>query len=88
MDKQYEIAKKEILRDFLKQKDNIYFAEKIFMAISVLKWASEQRSEKEIFSKYMTYIGKYLYSEVDLYWENGIIRIKPIKSIRGKNNDS
>lgn len=82
MDKQYEIAKKEILKNFLKQEDNVLLSQKLFIAISVLKWAFEQKAEKQVFSKYMSYIGKYLYSEVDLFWENGIVKIKPIKNKR------
>ena len=79
MDKEYEIARRTILRDFLKKEDNIYYAKKLFMAMSVLNWAREQKGEKETFYKYVNYVAKYLFGEIDLYWEDGIIKIKVLK---------
>lgn len=77
--KEFERIKKEILKEFLKADGNIYHAEKLFMAISILKWASEQDGEKETFYKYLAYVEKYLYDELLLYRADGVVRFRNIK---------
>lgn len=82
MEKQYEIAKRDIINNFLKKEDNILLCQKIFIAISILKWASVQQGAKELFPKYISYITKFLNNEIDLYWEKEVVKFKPIKTKR------
>jgi hypothetical protein len=56
----------------------------MFTAMSVLKWVLEQKVTEEIRMKYFSQLDKYLANEIDLYWEDGIIRYKTLKP-RGKS---
>jgi hypothetical protein len=73
-----------LLKNMLKREDNIYHAEKMFVAMSVLRWVFEQKVTDDVRAKYFSQIDKYLANEIDLYWEDGIIRYKTLKP-RGKS---
>lgn len=84
MIKEYERARSQLIKEYLMVEKNTYHAEKLFRAISILDWAIDQDGNKETFYKYLTYVYKYLNEEIELYWENGIIRFKNIKNSREK----
>lgn len=81
--KQYDRIREELLKKILKKDENVFHAEKLFMAVSVLNWIADQKPDPHIYEKYMSYIGKYLYNEINLYWEHGVIKLK---AIRNKND--
>jgi hypothetical protein len=79
-----EAFKEHLIKNMIKKEGNVYHAEKMFTAMSVLKWVLEQKVTEEIRMKYFSQLDKYLANEIDLYWEDGIIRYKALKP-RGKS---
>lgn len=73
------------IKNFLKKEENVFHAEKMFVAFSVLRWIMDQKVDHEVKAKYFNHIDRFLANEIDLYWEDGIIKYKTIKSnSRGK----
>ncbi len=82
--KMNEQFKYQLIKNMLKRDGNVYHAEKMFVAMSILKWVMEQKVTEDVRAKYFSQIDKYLANEIDLYWEDGIIRYKTLKP-RGKS---
>lgn len=82
--KMNEDFKHHLIKSMLKREDNVFYAEKMFVAMSILKWVLEQKVSEDVRAKYFSQIDKYLANEIDLYWEDGIIRYKTLKP-RGKS---
>jgi hypothetical protein len=83
--KMNEDFKDHFIRSFLVKEDNLYHAEKMFMAYSVLKWVFDQKVPETTRAKYFNHIDRYLSNEIDLYWEDGTIKYRTIKADnRGK----
>lgn len=72
---------KKFLRSFLTMKENILFAERLFVAKSVLMWASEHSANENMFNSYLTEIERHLNGEITLYWEDGKIKIRKEKQV-------
>jgi len=69
-----EISK--LLKKYLKQDGNVCYAEKLFVAKSVLLWVYENNKEQKAIKYYIGEIDRYLNGEITLYWEDGTIRIR------------
>ena len=80
-----EDIKHNLIKNFINKEDNVFHAEKMFMVFSVLKWINEQKTNMEVKARYFNHIDRFLANEIDLYWENGIIKYRSVKTDnRGK----
>ena len=69
----------EILRlvsEYCRDSDNIHNAERLFMAISALRWAYSHATNDKMLEIYLGEIERHLRGEITLYWQNGVIKIK------------
>lgn len=83
--KMNEEIKHNLINSIIKKEDNVVYAEKMFVAFSVLKWILEQKVNESVKAKYFNHIDRFLADEIDLYWEDGTIRYKTKKKDnRGK----
>jgi hypothetical protein len=73
---------KNIIDQYKKKEDNVIIAERLFMAITVVNWAFQQRTKLDSLQKYINYVHKFLNNEIDLYWQDGTIHYKPVKKRR------
>lgn len=73
-----ELIISNIINEFRQVNGNIYHAEKLFIAHTVLRWAFDSaRNESEV-RFYIDQVKKYLRNEINLYWKDGKIRISNI----------
>ena len=66
-----------------KREENVIYAEKAFIAHSVVRWCVEQGKKRKIHSHETDHVLKklrfFLKGKVDLFWEDDIIKIRTIK---------
>ena len=72
---------KKMLETFLVKEDNLIIASRLFVAKSVLNWASENTKDSNAFKAYMVEIKRHLNGEITLYWEDGIIKVRKEKQV-------
>ena len=78
----------------LYQSDNIYHAEKVFFANSVIQWCAKRKMSKNIsndeLEKYFNCLRLFLKNKLDLYWDDDIINIRVLNDERSpeKKNES
>lgn len=70
---------KNMIEQYLVKEDNMLFAQKLFVARTVINWAFAQKTNTNSLEKYLNYVHKYLNNEIDLYWEDGTIHYKAVK---------
>lgn len=72
---------KKIIQTFITRQDNLIVASRLFVAKSVLIWASENTKDLKAFKAYMSEIERHLSGEITLYWEDGIIKVRKEKQV-------
>ena len=70
---------KKIIQTFITRQDNLIVASRLFVAKSVLIWASENTKDLKAFKGYLIEIERHLTGEITLYWEDGVIKVKKEK---------
>jgi hypothetical protein len=88
MNNDFDSIRARIAKSFVKKDENVFHAQKLFMAVSVLRWAYEKQASESEKSKYYNFVEKYLDGEIDLYWEDGIIKLKTLTKSKRAKNDS
>ncbi len=78
--KQPEEIIKGIRKRYLTKLDNVFYLEKYFVACSVIRWIYKTTDKTEEILAYMGQIERHMNGEIDLFWENGVIKVgKPKK---------
>lgn len=72
---------KKMLESFLKKEENLIIATRLFVAKSVLIWASENTKDLKAFKAYMAEVERHLNGEITLYWEDDIIKVRKEKQV-------
>ena len=67
---------KAMVEKYSTKEDNIVHLERLFVAASVVRWVFQNTSNTEEMLKYLMQVDKYLQKETELYWEEGIIKVK------------
>jgi len=67
---------KRMIKIYMKVDDNLYRAERFFMANSALSWALENNKEASVITYYLKEIEKHLNEEITLFWQDGKIKVK------------
>lgn len=77
--KNKEEAILSMLKKYLKQKDNMFLSERLFVAKSFINWIFDNIKHPQIIKTYIDDVEKYITGDVDMGWKNGIIIKKKIK---------
>jgi HD superfamily phosphohydrolase len=64
-----------ILLPYIKKSDNIYFADRIFVANSIINWILENYKDEKQIQFYLEKLESFLDKEIKLFWEDGTIKI-------------
>lgn len=67
---------KKMIKHYAIREDNMFYAERLFVANTVLNWVLNTAKDEVHRKQYITQIEKHLTGEITLYWENGVIKIK------------
>jgi hypothetical protein len=66
--------------------DNIYYADKAFIANSIVQWCAKRSASKNIsnaeLDKYFHSLRLFLQNKIDIYWDDDIINVKVRKDKR------
>ncbi len=73
--KQPEQIIKSMIEKYSKKQDNIVFIEKLFVANTIIKWIFEKPAKTEEILQYLSQVDRYLQGEIDLYWQDGVIKV-------------
>ena len=64
----------------LYQDDNIYYADKAFVANSIIQWCAKRKISKNIsnaeLDKHFHSLHLFLQNKIDIYWNDDIINVK------------
>lgn len=64
-------------------KDNVFYAEKLFVVYSVVKWvvaeAKTGEFDQEQVKNYLNAISAYLKGDIDMFWEKGTLYVRKLK---------
>ena len=77
-----EAVKELIVKRPVDKDGNLLHTSRIFVAASVIRWIYENTNTKEQIMHYLSQVEKHLKGELEMYWENDLIRIR--KEKRGK----
>jgi hypothetical protein len=66
---------KSIYDRYSVKEENIIFLGRLFVAASVVRWAFKQSSKTEELLQYLSQVEKFLEGEIDLYWQDGVIKV-------------
>lgn len=77
-----EAIQKIIISRPLDRDGNLLHTSRIFVAASVIQWIYQNTKTEDQISHYLSQVEKHLNGELEMYWENGNIRIR--KEKRGK----
>lgn len=67
---------KKMIKDYATKEDNVFHAERLFVANTILNWAvANSKTSKEL-QNYVNEIEKHLSGTVTLYWEGSVIKVK------------
>ena len=72
-----------IFNKYVKKQDNVVYAEKLFIINTIINYLFSQGDPKTTSKKLLEYgeiINRYLNNEVDIYWQDGTIMVKELKS--------
>ena len=76
---------------FMQIDGNMYVVDRLFMAIGVVNYAIDKEMGGEIsrdqLVAYFNAIEKYLEKEIDIFWEDGIIRFRKPKPDYGEQEE-
>jgi hypothetical protein len=75
---QEEIVK-NLIKKYVNKSDNIFMSQRLFMAASVVRWVFENTKTPDQIIQYLMQVEKYLEGELELYWEDNIIRVGKVK---------
>jgi hypothetical protein len=67
---------KKMIKHYAIREDNVFFAERLFVANTVLSWVLENTKEEVQRRQYITQIEKHLTGEITLYWDKGVIKFR------------
>jgi len=70
---------KSIYERYSVKQDNIVFLGRLFVAASVVRWAFNQSSKTEELLQYLSQIERFLEGEIELYWQDGVIKVGKVK---------
>lgn len=65
-----------MIKDYAIREQNIFYADRLFVANTVLSWVLNNTTEEKQRRQYITQIEKHLTGEITLYWDNGVIKIR------------
>lgn len=71
-----------LYRKYSSKEDNLIIAERLFVAASVVKWVFKNANRGDEIIQYLLQVEKYLEGEINLYWEEDVIKVGRVK--RGK----
>lgn len=77
-----EAIRKIIIGRPVDKDGNLLHTSRVFVAASVIQWIYENTKTDDQISHYLSQVEKHLNGELEMYWENGLIRIR--KEKRGK----
>ncbi len=64
-------------------KDNVFYAEKLFVVNSVISWvitrAKTGEFDRSQVKNYLNVISAYLNGSIDIFWEDGALYVKKLK---------
>ena len=76
----------------LKQEDNLYIADRVFRANSIVNWIKKNSINKTLNKKEieenMLIVRMFLQNKINLEWENGIINVFTLPSEEEKQRES
>jgi hypothetical protein len=67
---------KKMIKDFAIPEDNVFYAERLFVANTVLNWVLKNTKEERQRKQYITQIEKHLVGEITLYWDDEVIKVR------------
>lgn len=73
---------KNLVEKYTVEDENIFYLNRLFMAASVVRWAFKVASTTEEIIQYLSQVEKYLSGQIELYWQDGVIKVGRVK--RGK----
>ena len=79
-------SRQEIIRDLFKRytykNENIVYGHKLFVINSIINYIYLDGDDKNVYNLIVYYSGlidKYLKGELDLYWEDGKVRVEEVE---------
>jgi hypothetical protein len=67
---------KKMIKDYAVKEENIFYADRLFVANTVLNWVLNNTKEEIQKKQYITQIEKHLTGEITLYWHKGVIKFR------------
>ena len=76
-------SQEEIIKSLIKKygvrKDNIFMSQRLFVAATVVRWVFENTKTPDQIVQYLMQVEKHLDGELELFWEDGVIRVGKAK---------
>ena len=72
-------VRKEIqkfIKDYATKDGNIFHAEKLFVANTILNWAFANYKDEKTLRNYILQVERHLNGEIILYWDGDVIKVK------------
>jgi hypothetical protein len=67
---------KDIFDNYIQKSDNIIYAERLFVAMTILNWAHEHYKDQKQINAYIEEVKRHLKGDITLYWSDGIVKVK------------
>lgn len=66
---------KNILKKYVVRENNLIKVNRLFVAISVVRWVFSSTKDTEEILGYLSQLERFLEGEINLYWEDSVIKI-------------
>lgn len=64
-----------IIKKYLVKENNLIKVNRLFVAVSVVRWVFSSTKDTEEILGYLTQLERFLDGEINLYWENSVIKV-------------
>lgn len=75
---------RNLFHKHIEKEDNIIYADKMFVINTVINFLFRDKSYKEVdqfqVARYGEIIHRYLNSEVDIFWQDGILMVRDLEN--------
>lgn len=66
----------KMIKDYAVKEDNVFLAERLFVANTVLNWAFNNNKDEKMLKIYIGQVERHLAGEITLYWDGNVIKVK------------
>ena len=73
---QFLKIQKDLIKKYIKTTNNLYDCKKIFSGLSFFKWIVLNSKDNHQYDSYIKQLIKHLDGEIEMYWHEGVIKVK------------